>query len=427
VDDITPGQEAAIVLPYQEPPLPADWSDQPWLIRAALDARSTPSGSSCIACALSDADSLLAARDGARALLVLGDAVGGGLEGGIDEEALSATGTSVFTVHFGAPGDEATSTAIMEDLARANGGFYQYATSTGDVDRAFDRMATWLRRPADYAFAWDAAALPPGSISVGLAEGADLRIGGVAVELILDTSGSMDADLGKRKRIDVAKRSLSRLVADSLPEGLPVALRTFKAGTRAKPSCATRLSVKLGPLDKAAMLKRIDRIKIGKGTKTPLAAAIEAAGGDIGGVEGPRIVVLVTDGAETCGGDPEAAVRALVAAGIDTTVNIVGLALDDEGLKGQMASWADAGGGTFVDAQDQAGLSAGIAAALRAPFRVYDAKGALVGDGIVGDAAVTVQPGTYRVEVLSEPPIVIEDVVVAPGSGAQLTVGGEGG
>jgi Mg-chelatase subunit ChlD len=315
----------------------------------------------------------------------------------------------------------------MQDWAAVGAGSYDIARAGGDIERAFDRMATWLRRPAPYTFSWQADIAPPGSITVALAEGADVRIGGVAVELILDTSGSMDADLGKRKRIDVAKRSLSRLVADSLPEGLPVALRTFKAGTRAKPSCATRLSVKLGPLDKAAMLKRIDRIKIGKGTKTPLAAAIEAAGGDIGGVEGPRIVVLVTDGAETCGGDPEAAVRALVAAGIDTTVNIVGLALDDEGLKEQMASWADAGGGTFVDAQDQAGLSAGIAAALQAPFRVYDAKGALVGDGIVGDAAVTVQPGTYRVEVLSEPPIVIEDVVVAPGSGAKLTVGGEGG
>ncbi|MEZ4597347.1 MAG: VWA domain-containing protein [Chloroflexota bacterium] len=367
VDDITPGQEAAIVLPYQEPPLPADWSDQPWLIRAALDARAGSSGSSRIACALADADGLLAARDGARALLVLGDAVGGGLEGGLEEAALDATGTAVFTVHFGAPGDEASSTAIMQDLARANGGFYQYATSTGDVDRAFDRMATWLRRPADYAFSWDADAVPPGTISVTPAAGAQVRIGGVAVELVLDTSGSMDAALGKRKRIDVAKRSLSRLVQDSLPEGLPVALRTFRAGTRKRPSCATTLAVPLGPLDKAAMLGRIDRIKIGQGTKTPLAAAIEAAGGDIGGVEGPRIVVVVTDGAETCKGDPEAAVRGLVATGIDTTVNIVGFALDDDDLKGQMASWAEAGGGTFFDAQDQAGLSAGMTAALRHP------------------------------------------------------------
>lgn len=427
VDDITPGQEAVRVLPFQEAPLPQDWSDQPWLIRAALDARSGSSGSSCLSCAMDDATALLGERDGARAVLVLGDAVGGGLAGGIDEAALGDTGAAVFTVHFGAAGDEATSSVIMQDLAMANGGAYRYATSTGDVDRAFDRMATWLRRPASYVFSWEANVVPPGSISVAVAEGAEVRIGGVAVELILDTSGSMDRELGRRKRIDVAKRSLSRLVEDALPEGLPVALRTFKAGSRQKPSCATTLAVKLGPLDKAAMLRRIDRIRIGPGTRTPLARAIEAAGADIGSVEGPRIVVVVTDGAESCKGDPEAAVRGLVEAGFDTTVNIVGLALDDEALKEQMAGWAVAGGGTFFDAQDQAGLSAGMAAALRAPYRVYDDEGALVGQGIVGDAAVTVQPGTYRVEVLSEPPIVIEGVEIAPGAASTLTVGGEGG
>jgi hypothetical protein len=105
----------------------------------------------------------------------------------------------------------------------------------------------------------------------------------------------------------------------------------------------------------------------------------------------------------------------------------VGLALDDEELKERMARWAAVGGGVFFDAQDQAGLSAGMAAALRAPFRVFDDGGEQVGQGIVGDAPVTVEPGTYRVEVLSEPPIVMEDLEVPPASGVQLTVGGEDG
>jgi hypothetical protein len=420
VDDITPGLEAGIVLPFQEAPLPDDWTDQPWLIRAALDARSSSSGSSCLACALQDAAGRLDARDGERALLVLGDAVGAGLAGGLDEVRLAATGAAIFPVHFGAAGDESLSSSIMQDLAATNGGFYQYATSTGEVDRAFDRMATWLRRPAGYTFSWDADVVPPGAISVVAAEGAEVRIGGVAVELVLDTSGSMRAELGDSTRIAVAKRSLRQLVESSLPEGLPVALRTFKAGRR---SCDTTLAVELGPLDRAAMAERIRRLKIDKGTRTPLAAAIAAVADDIGDVPGPRIVVVVTDGAETCKGDPEAAVRSLVDAGFDTTVNIVGFALDDEALKARMAGWADIGGGVFLDAQDQAGLSAGIAAALRAPFRIIDADGTLVGEGLVGDAPVTVQPGTYRVEVLSEPPAVFEQVEVASGSGAQLTVG----
>ena len=34
----------------------------------------------------------------------------------------------------------------MEDWS-ANGGYYQYTISQAEMDRAFDRAATWLRRP----------------------------------------------------------------------------------------------------------------------------------------------------------------------------------------------------------------------------------------------------------------------------------------
>jgi secreted protein with Ig-like and vWFA domain len=137
-------------------------------------------------------------------------------------------------------------------------------------------------------------------------------------------------------------------------------------------------------------------------------------------------VVVVTDGAETCDGDPEEAVRSLVAAGFDTTVNIVGFALDDEELKARMTAWAEAGGGVFTDAQDQSDLSAAITDALRAPFRVYDEAGAVVGEGIVGSDPITVPMGTYRVEVLAHPePIVFEDVRIGTGVTVQLEVGGD--
>jgi Mg-chelatase subunit ChlD len=38
--------------------------------------------------------------------------------------------------------------------------------------------------------------------------------------------------------------------------------------------------------------------------KTPLAAALERVAADLSEVDGPKIVVLVTDGEETCGGNP---------------------------------------------------------------------------------------------------------------------------
>ena len=85
-----------------------------------------------------------------------------------------------------------------------------------------------------------------------------------------------------------------------------------------------------------------------------------------------------------------------------------------------------AGGGVFADAQDQSGLSAAIAETLRAPFRVYDEAGAVVGEGIVGSDAIPVPMGTYRVEVLADPePVVFDGVRVGTGETVHLEVGGQ--
>lgn len=53
----------------------------------------------------------------------------------------------------------------------------------------------------------------------------------------------------------------------------------------------------LGPRDRAAL-------------STAIASALGSVGGDLAEVTGPRIVVLITDGQETCQGDPAAAVLA---------------------------------------------------------------------------------------------------------------------
>jgi hypothetical protein len=137
---------------------------------------------------------------------------------------------------------------------------------------------------------------------------------------------------------------------------------------------------------------------------------------DLAPLAGPTVVVFVTDGKETCKGDPAAEVALLVDQGVEVALNIVGFALDDEALKAEMATWAALGGGTFIDAQDGASLLSAVTAALRAPYRVYDEAGNLLARGVVGGPAVKVPGyGVYRVEVLAEPPVSYEDVALAPG------------
>jgi hypothetical protein len=260
----------------------------------------------------------------------------------------------------------------------------------------------------------------PGSIRVVTGgEGQATLASDIGVELILDNSGSMLQTLGEARRIDVAKDVLTDLVKETLPSGIPLTLRVF--GDEPD-SCETDLAIELAPLDPDAALDRIAAIESVDGVKTPLAAALERVVADLSGVDGPKIVVLVTDGEETCGGNPQRAIRELVNQGIDVRVNIVGFAVDDEGLKEQFEEWARIGGGRFFDAAGADELGDAIAAALQPPFEVRDAADAVIGSGVVDGDPVRVPPGAYVVEVRSDPPRDFPDVMVGNGEELELSL-----
>ena len=136
------------------------------------------------------------------------------------------------------------------------------------------------------------------------------------------------------------------------------------------------------------------------------------------------MVVLVTDGEETCDGDPQAVIESLQSQGIDVTLNIVGFAIDDSDLEGQFEDWAELGGGRYFSADSQGDLSAAIEEAITVPFTVYDAAGTKVAEGTVGGEEVELEQGFYRVVVDTAPAQTFdgvevqgeEDVVVAVGA-----------
>jgi hypothetical protein len=223
--------------------------------------------------------------------------------------------------------------------------------------------------------------------------------GDVSVALIIDTSGSMLQPIETSTRAEVAKGALIDLVTNTLPPGTNVSLRAF--GT-VPDSCETRLVVPQQPLDPAAMAQTIQNLEVVDLVRTPIGAALEAVAGDLGFAPGPKIVVLVTDGEETCGGDPAAAIQALIASGIDVRVNIVGFALDDEALKEQFEAWARLGNGQYIDATNAQELGAAITRAVQPLYNVIDSQGNVVATGQVGGAEVEVPAGTYTVEAWHE-------------------------
>ena len=258
----------------------------------------------------------------------------------------------------------------------------------------------------------------PGLIQVVQQSGGTEAAGSTAaIELILDTSGSMLQPLENQRRIDIARDVLDELISDTIPPGTPLALRVFGDTPE---SCETILLAPLQPLDPAAMSGQIAGLQAIDGVNTPIGASLEQVANDLQGATGTKIVVLVTDGEETCGGDPEAALRDIAAQGIDVRVNIVGFAVADEALKAQFREWAHLGNGQYFDAAGAADLGAAIASAVQPPYRVLDADGKEIARGLVDGAPVEVPAGVYRVEVQSAQPITIDNVDV--GSGARVVV-----
>src|SRR3546814_1654067 len=87
-------------------------------------------------------------------------------------------------------------------------------------------------------------------------------------------------------------------------------------GHRRKGDCMDIESlVALGPLDRDTMIKQIEGLNaIGM---TPLTASVKQAIEQLRQTEQSASVVLVSDGLESCGGDPCEAVRAARQSGVD--------------------------------------------------------------------------------------------------------------
>jgi hypothetical protein len=216
-----------------------------------------------------------------------------------------------------------------------------------------------------------------------------------ALEVILDASGSMLQRQDGRRRIDIAKETLAALLRDTIPDGTPFALRVF--GNREADSCRTDLEVPLAPLDTASVLSLIDGLEAVNLARTPIGRSLELVESDLRAADGEHLIILITDGEETCEGDPAAAIAALRAKGIDARVNIVGYAIDDTDLEATFADWAELGGGGYFAAGDAGQLAAALLAAAQPAFMVVNADGTVVGRGLAGGEPITLPAGAYQV------------------------------
>lgn len=173
--------------------------------------------------------------------------------------------------------------------------------------------------------------------------------------LAVDNSGSMTAKIGAQTKIEAARQAALAFLAQ-VPSEVEVGLLVFgHKGTNQEAgkseSCrAVETLYEVAPAKRDEIARAVERMTATGWT--PLAAALERLASLFkpSEVAGEQVVWVVSDGVETCGGDPVAAARALNEGGAKVVVNIIGFDVPAR-ERGALEAVAKAGGGVFKEAR----------------------------------------------------------------------------
>lgn len=187
------------------------------------------------------------------------------------------------------------------------------------------------------------------------------------IEVILDASGSMAGRTSAGEvKIEAAKKAVTELVG-RLPADSVLAFRAYgHQSTRDKHDCEdTRLLVSFAPLaENGAAILEANRSLQPRGY-TPITFVLGKAALDFpAGRDVENMIVLVSDGKETCAGDPCATAAALAKTDPRLVIHTVGFGVD-EATRAQLDCLARAARGRYFDAGSTAELVDVLGAAMR--------------------------------------------------------------
>ena len=191
-----------------------------------------------------------------------------------------------------------------------------------------------------------------------------------AVEIVVDASRSMWGRMHGEPKMTVAKEILND-VSYWFPQDLDLALRAYgSTSPSVNNDCAdSSLLVPFGEQNRDSIRWAIENLRpLGQ---TPIAFALNQASGDFGTLQDDRALVLVTDGIESCGGNPVQAARELRAQGI--IVHLIGFGLGNAADEdaASLQAVADASGGRYVTAGSAAELKEALVQTVATSFSVF--------------------------------------------------------
>jgi hypothetical protein len=252
--------------------------------------------------------------------------------------------------------------------------------------------------PAPTADEPDTATTQPEEVSTTFRPGdASAANKQVNVQLVFDASGSMAEDIGGETKIEAARRAMEQVIngLDASKPNLNVGFRVFghegdntEAG-RAQSCQSTEQLVPLAGVD-TALLRQQSNTWEPTGW-TPISLALQEAGAALpaSGQNVRNVIILVTDGEETCDGDPCAVAEALAASEAEVRIDVVGFGLTPA-VADTLRCIHNNSDGTYVDAQDSATLAQGLEELIQGAIersllniQILGADGNLTGDALV--------------------------------------------
>lgn len=229
------------------------------------------------------------------------------------------------------------------------------AAAPDDVERARAYVAAFITDNPDRCFA--DVGLDTPDLEARTAEDIGPRAAPARVIVAIDGSGSMAGRIGNQTKLALAREAATRFI-DGLPPSVETALVVFgqqgdnSAAGKAK-SCAGVDVLAPVSSDRAGLVAAVSGVRaVGW---TPLAAGLAKAQALLApsATPGAQVIYVVSDGEETCGGDPVATARRINSGASRAIVNIIGFGLPS-GEAAALKAVSDAGGGSFVNVHSRA-------------------------------------------------------------------------
>jgi Ca-activated chloride channel family protein len=191
--------------------------------------------------------------------------------------------------------------------------------------------------------------------------------------LVFDASGSMAGNLNQgiatiKPRIDEVRSALAK-VLPTVTRFRRVGLITYGPGPYQQ--CNVQLALKPAPNAAGLIMQKVNALS--PAGKTPLTAAVEQAAEVLDYQDRPGLIVVLTDGEETCGGAPCELAKLLHGDAAQLTVHVIGFRMKDFSWTGEQSildakCLAEQNGGLYVTAEAEQDLIDALEKTLGCPM-----------------------------------------------------------